>query len=106
MSKKLLPPHTCTATLKLLGDFWTLRIIEALEPGTLRYCEIQRALENVNPVTLTNRLQKLEYAGLVARMEEVIDKISVSYNLTPRGREALPILAALGTFSKKISTRH
>lgn len=95
---------TCTKTLKLLGDFWTLRVIEALQEGELRYCEIQRALENVNPVTLTNRLQKLEYAGLLCRTEESIDKISVSYRLTTHGREALPILTALGTFSKKIST--
>lgn len=103
MAKTLLPSHTCTATLKLFGDFWTLRIIETLQLGTLRYCEVQRALENVNPVTLTNRLQKLERVGLVARTEEVVDKISVSYSLTSRGKEALPILTALNAFSKKIS---
>ncbi|MBY0328701.1 helix-turn-helix transcriptional regulator [Patescibacteria group bacterium] len=93
----------CTDTLKLLADFWTLRIIEVIHKNELRYCEIERALETVNPVTLTNRLQKLEAAGIVNRTEEIQDKISVSYSLTTRGREVLPILTALATFSKKIS---
>lgn len=93
----------CTDTLKLLGDFWTLRIIEVLRTHELRYCEVERALGTANPVTLTNRLQKLESAGIINRREEVKDKISVSYSLTPLGHEALPILTALGNFSKKIS---
>ena len=96
--------HTlCTDTLKLLGDFWTLRIIEVIQKDELRYCEIERALGTANPVTLTNRLSKLEDAGILLRREEIKDKISVSYSLTPIGREALPILTALGNFSKKIT---
>jgi len=93
----------CTDTLKLLGDFWTLRIIEAIQKDELRYCEIERSLGTANPVTLTNRLSKLEDAGLLLRKEETKDKISVTYTLTTLGREALPILTALGTFSKKVS---
>jgi len=102
--KSLSAQHSlCTDTLKLLGDFWTLRIIEVIQKNELRYCEIERALGTANPVTLTNRLSKLEAAGLLLRMEEIQDKISVSYSLTAIGREALPILTALGNFSKKIS---
>lgn len=93
----------CTDTLKLLGDFWTLRIIEVIQKDELRYCEIERGLGTANPVTLTNRLQKLESAGILKRTEEIQDKISVSYSLTSLGREALPILTALGNFSKKIT---
>ena len=92
----------CTDCLKLLGDFWTLRIIESLQNGGLRYCEIQRNIGNLNPVTLADRLKKLEHARLIDRQEETCDKVSVSYNLTPLGRESLPILNAISDFSAKV----
>lgn len=96
-----LTSKTCVPTLKLLGDYWTLRIIDALEPGELRFCEVQRMVSNLNPVTLTDRLKKLEDAKLINRHEETVDKISVSYSLTQLGREALPVLNAINDFSSK-----
>ncbi len=93
--------HVCVTSLKLLADFWTLRIIVALSSGEKRYCGLQRALDDINPVTLTKRLQKLEEAGLVKRTEESMDKISVTYSLTDRGTDTLPIIEALNTFANK-----
>src|SRR5690606_7763087 len=83
---------TCVSTLKLLGDYHTLRIIDALQPGSLRFCEVQRMVDNLNPVTLTDRLKKLEEAKLVSRAEDTIDKVSVTYCLTPLGRQTIPVL--------------
>lgn len=94
-------PSACIATMKLLGDYWTLRIIDTLKFGEVRFCEIQRSLDNLNPVTLTSRLKRLEEAGLVARTEETVDKISVSYSLTETGHEVLPVIKALDRFSLK-----
>lgn len=91
---------TSIGSLQLLGDFWTLRIIAALQDDELRYCGLQRAAQNVNPVTLTNRLKKLEDAGLVNRTEDGPDKNCVKYSLTSRGRQALPVLAAIDRFSR------
>jgi DNA-binding HxlR family transcriptional regulator len=89
----------CVASLKLLGDFWTLRIIDALKEGGLRYCELQRRVDGINPVTLAARLKKLEAAKLIQRDECTLDKISVSYQLTDRGRDALPVIAAVDRFT-------
>lgn len=86
-------------TLKVLGDFWTLRIIGALEAGPMRFCEIERKLQNSNPVTLTNRLKKLDEHGYITRHAEAVDKQSVSYELTARGQRVLPIVAALKDLS-------
>jgi len=91
----------CTRSLKLLGDFWTLNIIGALRGGELRYCDLQRAAGGVNPVTLGNRLRKLQDAGLVARNASDED-ISVAYRLTDLGEEAIPVLMAVDTFSRKL----
>ncbi|MBA3733178.1 helix-turn-helix transcriptional regulator [Patescibacteria group bacterium] len=92
----------CVKSLKLMGDFWTLRIIDALKVGDTRFCELQRAVGNVNPVTLTNRLQKLENSKLIKR-KALLDNISVIYSLTQLGKESLPILQALNSFAKKLN---
>ena len=92
--------HTCEASLKLLADFWNLRIIEALSNGSLRYCEIQRAVGNVNPATLTKKLLVLENEGLLVRAEDEA-KGAVFYALTVHGKDALPVLKAVQTFALK-----
>lgn len=91
----------CTRSLKLLGDYWTLAIINSLRSGELRYCDLQRAATGVNPVTLGNRLRRLQNAGLVARHASQ-DDISVSYCLTSLGEEAIPVLEAVDAFSRKL----
>jgi DNA-binding HxlR family transcriptional regulator len=91
----------CTRSLKLLGDFWTLNIIGALRGGELRYCDLQRAAGNVNPVTLGNRLRKLQDAGLITRNAST-DDISVGYRLTDLGEAAIPVLTAVDAFSRKL----
>lgn len=92
---------TCEQTLKLLADFWTLRIIEALQQSDMRYCEVQRAVGNVNPATLTKKLHILEQAGLLERSEDEVHA-AVSYKLTKLGKGALPVLEAVQLFSKKM----
>ncbi len=100
MKPKLNTVTTCAASLKLLADFWTLRIIEALGSNPLRYCEIQRAVGNVNPTTLTKKLNTLEAASLISRHEEK-DSNGVLYTLTPLGKDTLPVIDAIRSFSKK-----
>ena len=84
-----------------MGDFWTLRVIDALREGELRFCELQRHLDMVNPVTLSNRLQTLEKEDIVLRNTDPEDKVAVLYSLSSRGREALKVVDALDAFSKK-----
>jgi DNA-binding HxlR family transcriptional regulator len=91
----------CIPSVKLLGDYWSLRIIDALRPGEQRFCAMQRELDNINPATLTTRLKTLESAGVITRNKETIDKLSVTYCLTELGQHALPIIDALNNFSTK-----
>src|SRR6266498_4562981 len=93
--------HVCTRSLKLLGDFWTLSILAALDKGSLRYCALQRAIGNPNPVTLGNRLRRLQDAGLINRHPSP-DDISVSYSLTELGDAALPVVNAIDMFSRRL----
>ena len=93
----------CVDSLKLLGDYWTLRIIDSLESNELRYCELQRTVGNVNPVTFTAKLKKLEEAQIVDRTEESLDKISVTYRLTKLGQSVLPVIKAMNNFAEKLA---
>ena len=95
--------HVCTKTLDLLGDFWVLRLIDVLSTSRigLRYCEIERAIPDISPAMLTNRLKKMDKALLLKRAEKSVDKISVTYQLSALGREAIPILRAYERFAKK-----
>lgn len=102
--KKSVVDTQCLACLELLGDFWTLRIIDALASGEMRFCTLQRSVGNVNPVTLTNRLRKLEKTGLLSRTEDTVDKVSVSYSLTGLGQDALDVIKAMSKFSQKLTT--
>ena len=92
--------QTCITSLKLLGDFHILRIIDVLQDGPARFCNIQRQLNNLNPVTLTDRLKKLEQAGIVDRRED--DENSVHYSLTTTGRAALPVIDAIDQYSNQL----
>ena len=98
MNKLNFESKSCIPSLKLLGDFWTLRIVDALSDGELRYCELQRSAGDVNPVTLTTKLKKLEQANLVRRTQK--SNIGVSYQLTELGRKMLPVLDAVNRFSE------
>jgi DNA-binding HxlR family transcriptional regulator len=94
---KNIDDKTCDS-LKILGDYWTLRIIAALEEGPTRFCELQRQVDNLNPVTLTGRLKKLEQSGLIDRDDQ--DGASVVYSLTKLGSNALGVLHSIKKFSK------
>ncbi len=85
--------------MKLIGDFWTLHIVDALRAEELRFCEIERALPSSNPATLTNRLRRLVEAGVVNRLEETRDKQSVTYVLSEKGQGILPVLDSIKAFT-------
>ncbi|MCL5798114.1 MAG: helix-turn-helix transcriptional regulator [Patescibacteria group bacterium] len=91
----------CGKLLKVIGDFWTLSIIMELRDGELRFCQLQRALGNLNPVTLTNRLKKLEKAKFIYRRENPNEKLAVSYTLSKRGQGMLPVLTEVQKFAAK-----
>ena len=90
-----------TNGIKMLGDAWILCIIGTLAKDELRFNEIQRAIPAINPATLSARLKKLEKEKIVERKEETVNKLSVMYALTDKGRGILPILKEIQIFVEK-----
>jgi DNA-binding HxlR family transcriptional regulator len=91
--------HCQAAVLRLLGDYTTLRIIDFLRFGEMRFTELQRAIGDVNPVTLTSRLKRLEAMKIVERAEATVNRQSVTYKLSARGGRLLPVLREIQNFS-------
>lgn len=91
------------STIKLIGDACVLHIINTLSNNPMRFCELQRALNNMNPTTLTDRLKKLEQEKIIHRKEETLDKLSVVYELSDKGKGTLPILKAIKKFAENYS---
>ena len=88
----------CLPSLKILSDYWTLRVIDQLsDGGALRFNEIERSLEGVNTATLSKRLKDMHESGLLTRTEN--SRADVTYGMTELGNEAIPILNAVNHFS-------
>ncbi|MFA5932412.1 MAG: helix-turn-helix domain-containing protein [Candidatus Paceibacterota bacterium] len=94
----------CRSVFKLLGDKWTLRIVSTLRNGEMRFKEIGNIL-SINSATLSARLKRLEEIKAIARTEETIDKLSVTYTLTRFGSDLLPIYDGMIKIGERISKK-
>ncbi|MDH6193574.1 DNA-binding HxlR family transcriptional regulator [Mycobacterium frederiksbergense] len=66
------------AVMELLGQRWMLRIIWELEPGSLGFLELRRRMGNCSSSMLSERLQQLTAAGLVAKNDTGTWELTVS----------------------------
>ncbi|MEU9169777.1 winged helix-turn-helix transcriptional regulator [Streptomyces sp. NPDC048420] len=90
----------CSAAraLDLVGDRWTLLIVRELLAGPRRYTDLHADLPGVSTDVLASRLKDMERDGLTTRRRLPPPGAAYVYELTPRGRELLPVLQALGTW--------
>lgn len=85
--------------LEFLGERWALLIVRELLLGPRRFGEIRDGLPGVSANVLTQRLQTLEAAGILTRESAPPPANIQVYALTPWGREAEPIVMALGRWA-------
>ncbi len=77
------------ALLDLLGRRWVLRIVWELRDDGLGFRELQARCDSLSPSVLSQRLQDLQTARLVARDESSV------YQLTPHGASLVDALMPL-----------
>ncbi len=80
--------------LDVVGERWTLVIVQELQKRSMRYAELHGRLPGIGTSVLADRLRKLEGAGVVARRAGGVGG-GVAYELTDRGRALEPALRAL-----------
>jgi DNA-binding HxlR family transcriptional regulator len=89
-------PIELTATL--IGDRWTPLIVRDLAPGCRRFSELQRSLGGISPKTLSDRLRRLEEAGVVTRACFAEMPPRVEYRLTDKGAALLIVIESMREF--------
>ncbi|HEY9777565.1 MAG TPA: helix-turn-helix domain-containing protein [Planktothrix sp.] len=84
-------PISCT--LDLIGDKWTLLVLRDMlffQKG--RFEEFLDSPEKISTNILTDRLHKLENAGLVEKAPYSNHRLRMAYSPTDKGKSLKPIL--------------
>jgi DNA-binding HxlR family transcriptional regulator len=90
------------ASLGVLGRKWTMLIIRDI--GFRRVDRFNRLLESIpglTPRVLSMRLKELEKDGIIECVEDSKSPMVVRWELTQKGRDALPILISLVAYGSK-----
>jgi DNA-binding HxlR family transcriptional regulator len=85
----------------LVGDRWTLLLIEQLLGGPRRFGELADGVDGIAPNVLTARLRQMEVDGLVRSTPYSLRPLRVEYELTGAGRELAGALALMATWGRR-----
>jgi DNA-binding HxlR family transcriptional regulator len=85
--------------LDLIGDKWTILIVDALADGPLRFTAVQRRIPGISQRMLTSTLRSLERLGLVERRAFAMIPPRVEYELTVVGHTLVPQVQSLSRWA-------
>ncbi|BBY23126.1 winged helix-turn-helix transcriptional regulator [Mycobacterium stomatepiae] len=86
-----------SATLALVGDWWTLLVLHDAFDGNTRFDEFQENL-GVSSSLLAGRLKRLVEAGIFERRPYQTKPVRHEYVLTELGRTLRPVIVALAAW--------
>jgi DNA-binding HxlR family transcriptional regulator len=85
-----------STSLEVLGDRWSLLIIrDLMVRGYHTFKEFRQAGEGIATNILTDRLRKLEKAGIVSTEADERDRRKINYRLTEKGIDLAPVMLEL-----------
>jgi DNA-binding HxlR family transcriptional regulator len=80
-------------SLEVFGDRWSLLIVRDLMfKGRKRFADFAGAEEHIASNVLSDRLERLEGAGILTRTPDPADGRKIVYRLTRKGMELAPML--------------
>jgi DNA-binding HxlR family transcriptional regulator len=85
-------------TASIIANRWTPLIVRDLASGCRRFSELERSLAGISPKTLSERLRRLEQAGIVDRCCFAEVPPRVEYSLTPKGIALLGVIESMREF--------
>lgn len=92
------------AALDRVGDRWSLLVVEALLDGPRRFGELSDALPGIAANILTDRLRRLERAGILRSSPYQERPTRLAYTLTADGRDLASALRLLADWGARRST--
>lgn len=99
MGERSTCPITCS--LDLIGDRWTLVILRDLLLANRRHFSDFARAENIATNILSERLARLELAGIVEKKRDPEDGRRRIYVATQKGHDLRPVLFALAEWGVK-----
>ena len=85
-----------SVSLEIFGDRWSLLIIrDLMVRGYRTFKEFEQAGEGIATNILSDRLQKLEAAGILSAENDAVDGRKLNYRLTEKGIDLAPVLLEL-----------
>lgn len=102
ITQSIEPKTGCIAgAMQIIGNKWTALILRDLFSGPKRFCELERSVGNINPRTLSQRLDDLEAHGIITRQSFAEVPPRCEYTLTKKGEDLLPILKQMAAWGTK-----
>lgn len=92
-------PIACA--LDVLGDKWSMLVIRDLFKEKKRFSEFMDAREGIKTNILTDRLKRLEQAGLVNKSPYQNNPPRYEYTLTDTGKDLGPLLKEMVKWSNR-----
>jgi DNA-binding HxlR family transcriptional regulator len=88
--------------LDIFGDRWSLLVLrDLLLHGKRSFGEMLQSEEGIATNILTDRLTRLEAAGLIVRRSVPENRVKREYLATRKGRDLLPVLLEIASWSAR-----
>lgn len=108
-----LPVHTalepktgCIAgAMEIIGSKWTALILRDLALGPKRFGELEKSVGDINPRTLSQRLDDLERHGIITKQSYAEVPPRTEYSLTTKGDDLVPVLRQMAEWGNKYYTQ-
>jgi DNA-binding HxlR family transcriptional regulator len=91
-------------SINLLQEKWTLHIVRSLLVGPKGFNELGRDIGGCNPTTLTQRLERLEAAGIVEKSVQSTMPPRTRYTLTEAGLALQGVVDAVDSWGRQFLT--
>ena len=86
------------AATEIIGTKWSAHIVRVLASGPKRYRDIESGIAGINPRILCQRLDMLA-------KHQIVTETDKRYELTPKGRDLLPIIEKMADWGDKHPSR-
>ena len=84
--------------LRRVGDRWSFLVVDALLAGPRRFNDLSQSIDGIAPNVLTDRLRRLEAAGVVVSEPYSERPLRHEYRLTEEGRGLAGVLRLLASW--------
>lgn len=95
LTKKELPHNPAVVALWLLGNKWTLYILQRLFVRPHSFGELRRSIDGISDKVLSNNLKRLQSNEIVCKSITSDNPPRSYYSLTPLGKSLLPVIDSL-----------